>query len=52
LAETFASSLELTIPSKPAAGQENGLLQAWEIFEQARAARSGFFAAAGFAGFT
>jgi CHAT domain-containing protein len=30
------SSLALTIPSKPTEGQENGLLQAWEIFEQVR----------------
>ncbi len=28
------SSLALTIPENPAAGQDNGLLQAWEIFEQ------------------
>jgi CHAT domain-containing protein len=26
----------LTTPAKPAEGQENGLLQAWEIFEQVR----------------
>lgn len=30
------SSLVLTIPSKPTEGQENGFLQAWEIFEQVR----------------
>jgi CHAT domain-containing protein/Tfp pilus assembly protein PilF len=30
------SSLVLTIPSKPSEGQENGILQAWEIFEQVR----------------
>jgi len=30
------SALVLTIPEKPAEGQENGLLQAWEIFEQMR----------------
>ena len=30
------SSLVLTIPSQPSQGQENGLLQAWEIFEQVR----------------
>ena len=30
------SALALTIPEKPAEGQENGLLQAWEIFEQLR----------------
>jgi len=30
------SALALTIPSRPRRGQENGLLQAWEIFEQLR----------------
>jgi CHAT domain-containing protein len=30
------SALALTIPERPAAGQANGLLQAWEIFEQMR----------------
>ncbi len=30
------SALALTIPEKPAEGQDNGLLQAWEIFEQVR----------------
>ena len=30
------SALVLTIPEKAAEGQENGLLQAWEIFEQVR----------------
>jgi CHAT domain-containing protein/tetratricopeptide (TPR) repeat protein len=30
------SGLALTIPTKPADGQENGLLQAWEIFERVR----------------
>lgn len=30
------SGLALTIPEKPLQGQENGLLQAWEIFEQVR----------------
>jgi CHAT domain-containing protein/Tfp pilus assembly protein PilF len=30
------SSLALTIPEKPAEGQDNGLLQAWEIFEKVR----------------
>ena len=30
------SGLALTIPDKPADGQQNGLLQAWEIFEQVR----------------
>jgi CHAT domain-containing protein/Tfp pilus assembly protein PilF len=30
------SALALTIPEKPAEGQANGLLQAWEIFEQMR----------------
>jgi CHAT domain-containing protein/Tfp pilus assembly protein PilF len=30
------SSLALTIPERPAEGQANGLLQAWEIFEQMR----------------
>jgi CHAT domain-containing protein len=30
------SALVLTIPGKPAAGQDNGLLQAWEIFDQVR----------------
>lgn len=30
------SALALTIPSRPAEGQANGLLQAWEIFEQMR----------------
>lgn len=28
------SALVLTIPDKPVEGQDNGLLQAWEIFEQ------------------
>lgn len=28
------SALALTIPDQPAAGQDNGLLQAWEILEQ------------------
>jgi len=28
------SALALTIPEKPKEGQDNGLLQAWEIFEQ------------------
>jgi CHAT domain-containing protein/Tfp pilus assembly protein PilF len=30
------SALALTIPERPADGQANGLLQAWEIFEQIR----------------
>jgi CHAT domain-containing protein len=30
------SALALTIPERPAEGQANGLLQAWEIFEQMR----------------
>jgi CHAT domain-containing protein/Tfp pilus assembly protein PilF len=30
------SSLALTIPESPADGQDNGLLQAWEIFEKVR----------------
>jgi CHAT domain-containing protein/Tfp pilus assembly protein PilF len=30
------SALALTIPENPSAGQDNGLLQAWEIFEQVR----------------
>ena len=30
------SALALTIPDRPAEGQANGLLQAWEIFEQMR----------------
>src|SRR5207253_11069952 len=30
------SGLALTIPEKLVEGQENGLLQAWEIFEQVR----------------
>ena len=30
------SSLALTIPEKPTQGQENGFLQAWEIFEKVR----------------
>jgi CHAT domain-containing protein len=30
------SALALTIPAKPAEGQENGLLQAWEVFDQVR----------------
>jgi CHAT domain-containing protein/Tfp pilus assembly protein PilF len=30
------SALALTIPARPAEGQANGLLQAWEIFEQMR----------------
>jgi CHAT domain-containing protein len=30
------SALALTIPDKPGEGQDNGLLQAWEIFEQVR----------------
>jgi len=30
------SALALTIPERPAEGQDNGLLQAWEIFEQVR----------------
>src|SRR6185369_18098521 len=30
------SALALTIPEKPAPGQDNGLLQAWEIFESVR----------------
>jgi CHAT domain-containing protein len=30
------SALALTIPAMPAEGQANGLLQAWEIFEQMR----------------
>jgi CHAT domain-containing protein len=30
------SSLALTLPEHPLPGQENGLLQAWEIFEQVR----------------
>ena len=30
------SALALTIPEKPGANQDNGLLQAWEIFEQLR----------------
>ena len=30
------SALVLTLPEHPAAGQDNGLLQAWEIFESVR----------------
>jgi CHAT domain-containing protein/Tfp pilus assembly protein PilF len=30
------SALALTIPGRPAEGQDNGLLQAWEIFDQVR----------------
>ena len=30
------SALVFTIPDKPAPGQDNGLLQAWEIFEKVR----------------
>jgi CHAT domain-containing protein/Tfp pilus assembly protein PilF len=30
------SALALTIPARPSEGQANGLLQAWEIFEQMR----------------
>jgi len=30
------SALALTIPQRPGEGQENGLLQAWEIFESVR----------------
>jgi CHAT domain-containing protein len=30
------SALALTIPERPVEGQDNGLLQAWEIFEQMR----------------
>jgi CHAT domain-containing protein len=30
------SALALTIPEQPAAGQDNGLLQSWEIFEHLR----------------
>src|SRR5262249_53842020 len=30
------SALALTVPERPAAGQDNGLLQAWEIFESVR----------------
>jgi CHAT domain-containing protein/Tfp pilus assembly protein PilF len=30
------SALVFTIPENPSAGQDNGLLQAWEIFEQVR----------------
>jgi CHAT domain-containing protein/Tfp pilus assembly protein PilF len=30
------SALALTLPEHPAAGQDNGLLQAWEIFESMR----------------
>src|SRR5581483_11600018 len=30
------SALALTIPENPTEGQENGLLEAWEIFEQVR----------------
>ena len=30
------SALALTIPERPGEGQDNGLLQAWEIFESAR----------------
>jgi CHAT domain-containing protein/Tfp pilus assembly protein PilF len=30
------SGLALTIPEKPAEGQDNGLLQAWEIFDRVR----------------
>ena len=30
------SALALTVPEKPTAGQDNGLLQAWEIFESVR----------------
>ena len=30
------SALALTVPEHPAAGQDNGLLQAWEIFESVR----------------
>src|SRR5262249_1832119 len=30
------SALALTIPARPAEGQDNGLLQAWEIFDNVR----------------
>jgi CHAT domain-containing protein len=30
------SALALTLPESPAPGRDNGLLQAWEIFEQVR----------------
>lgn len=30
------SALALTVPERPAEGQDNGLLQAWEIFESVR----------------
>ena len=30
------SALAFTIPDKPREGQDNGLLQAWEIFEKVR----------------
>jgi CHAT domain-containing protein len=30
------SALALTLPEQPAEGQDNGLLQAWEIFESVR----------------
>ena len=30
------SGIALTIPETPAEGEDNGLLQAWEIFEQVR----------------
>jgi len=30
------SALALTIPERPAEGQDNGLLQAWEIFDEVR----------------
>ncbi len=32
----LSSGLALTIPEQPAEGQDNGLLQAWEVFEQVR----------------
>src|SRR6185295_587152 len=30
------SAIALTIPEKPAEGQDNGLLQAWEVFDHVR----------------
>lgn len=35
-ASPLNSALALTIPDSPGAGQDNGLLQAWEIFEHVR----------------
>ncbi|MCG8456940.1 MAG: CHAT domain-containing protein [Holophagales bacterium] len=34
--DPLSSALALTIPENPGGGVENGLLQAWEIFEQVR----------------